>query len=63
MRLGLVFRINSLNWIVTARYAEYNSRGPGGDKTGRVIWAKQLTDEELKKFTLENILGAWKPDK
>ncbi|MBK9571081.1 MAG: pectin esterase [Chitinophagaceae bacterium] len=47
----------------TARYAEYNSRGPGGDKTGRVKWAKQLTDEELKKFTLENILGAWKPDK
>ncbi len=47
----------------TARYAEYNSSGPGGNKEGRVNWAKQLTEEEAKKYTLKNIFGEWNPDK
>lgn len=46
----------------TARYAEYNSSGPGGNKESRVKWAKQLTDEDVKKYTLRNILGDWKPE-
>lgn len=47
----------------TARYAEYKSSGPGGDPSRRVKWAKQLNDEEAKKYTLNNILGTWDPEK
>ena len=46
----------------TARYAEYNSSGPGANPENRVKWARQLTDEEAKAYTLEKILGDWKPD-
>lgn len=47
----------------TARYAEYHSTGPGAHPAQRVNWAKQLTDEEVKKFTIANILGPWQPEK
>jgi pectinesterase len=47
----------------TARYAEYNSSGPGGNASGRVIWSKQLTEAALKKYTIANILGTWNPNK
>jgi pectinesterase len=47
----------------TARFAEYNSSGPGANKDARVKWTKQLTDEEVKQYTLKNILGEWNPDK
>lgn len=47
----------------TARYAEYNSSGPGANPAARVKWSKQLTEEEAKKYTLKNILGEWNPDK
>ena len=46
----------------TARYAEYKSRGPGANPSARVKWAKQLNDEEVKRFTRKNILGEWNPD-
>jgi len=42
-------------------YAEYKSTGPGANPKKRVKWAKQLTDEEAKEFTLEKVLGDWKP--
>lgn len=45
----------------TARYAEYNSTGPGANPAARVKWARQLTDEEVKRFTIKNILGEWNP--
>ena len=45
----------------TARFAEYNSRGPGANPIGRVKWAKQLSEEESHKYTLPQILGEWKP--
>jgi pectinesterase len=47
----------------TARYAEYNSSGPGANPGARVKWSRQLTDEEVKRFTLKNILGDWDPEK
>lgn len=47
----------------TARYAEYNSSGPGANPAARVKWSKQLTEEEAKNYTLKNILGEWNPDK
>ncbi len=47
----------------TARYAEYNSSGPGANKVSRVKWAKQLSDEEVKKYAIKNILGEWNPEK
>lgn len=43
----------------TARYAEYKSTGPGANPSARVLWSKQLTDEEVKRFSLKNILGEW----
>lgn len=45
----------------SARYAEYKNDGPGADTSKRVGWSRQLTDESVKLFSIENILGAWKP--
>ena len=47
----------------TARFAEYNSSGPGANSAARVKWAKQLTEAEVKKYTMKNILGDWDPEK
>jgi len=45
----------------TARYAEYNSTGPGANAPARVKWSSQLKAEEVKKITIKNILGNWTP--
>jgi pectinesterase len=48
----------------TARYAEYQSTGPGANPGKRAAWSKQLTNEQAAKFTIENILGGndkWNP--
>lgn len=47
----------------TARYAEYNSMGPGANAKARVPWSKQLSEEEVKKYTIKNIFGEWNPYK
>ena len=47
----------------TARYAEYKSTGPGANPAARVFWSRQLTDEEVKMYTIKNILGEWNPEK
>ncbi len=50
----------------TARYAEYQCTGPGAKIHGRVKWALQLTEAEVKVYTLKNILGGndhWNPFK
>jgi pectinesterase len=49
----------------SAYYAEYNSHGPGGKMDKRVKWAKILTEEESKEYTIENVLKGndnWKPN-
>ena len=53
---------NSANEL-TARYAEYNSTGPGGSSQKRVSWSKQLTNEQALAYSNEKILGAWRPSK
>jgi pectinesterase len=43
----------------TAYYAEYKSSGAGGDSSQRVAWSHQLTEEERRQYTRQNILGNW----
>lgn len=43
----------------TTFYAEYKNAGPGANPEKRVNWSHQLSDEEAKNYTLENILGDW----
>jgi pectinesterase len=48
----------------TARYSEYKSTGPGAKREARVDWSHQLSEEEAKRYTIENILGGedhWNP--
>jgi pectinesterase len=48
---------------LTARYAEYNSTGPGGSPQKRATWSKQLTSEQVLGYSNEKILGTWRPSK
>lgn len=41
----------------TTFYAEFNSKGSGAESSRRVPWSHQLTKEEKKKYTMQNILG------
>ncbi len=43
----------------TTFYAEYKNTGEGADTKNRVNWSHQMTDNEAKKYTIENILGSW----
>jgi pectinesterase len=48
----------------TARYAEFNSTGPGASPTNRPDWTKQLSDADAKKITVAQVLGGadgWNP--
>lgn len=42
-------------------YAEYDSYGPGANPAGRVDFSHQLTEEEAREYTLENVLQGWIP--
>lgn len=44
----------------TARYAEYESFGPGAAPAARAAWSKQLSDAEAKAITVETVLRGWK---
>ncbi|MBT1703930.1 pectinesterase family protein [Chryseosolibacter indicus] len=49
----------------TTFYAEYKSTGKGASPGTRVQWSKQLTRQEVAKYTTFNILGGidkWKPE-
>lgn len=43
----------------TAFFAEYKNSGAGSVETTRVEWSHQLTPDQAKKYTLQNILGEW----
>ncbi len=48
---------------LTARYAEYGNFGPSAPAGKRVKWAKELTPDEVKKYTLVIVLRGWDPGK
>jgi pectinesterase len=41
----------------TAFYAEYKNTGIGANTSQRVAWSHQLTDEQARQYTIENIFG------
>jgi pectinesterase len=45
----------------TTRYAEYQDYGPGAQPASRVSWSHQLSDEEVKKYNLKNVMNGWQP--
>lgn len=45
----------------TTRYAEYKSYGASVAPSKRITWSKQLTDEEVKRYTLKTVFGNWDP--
>src|SRR5439155_15403185 len=50
----------------TARFAEYQSIGPGANPNARVQWSHQLTPDEAAKYTLQNIFAGsdrWTPQR
>lgn len=46
----------------TAYYAESGSKGEGGKTSKRINWSHQLTQKDLKNYTLEKILDGWHPN-
>ena len=52
---------NNTDNYKTTRYSEYKNYGPSSDPLKRITWAKQLTDEESKKYTIANVLNGWNP--
>jgi pectinesterase len=49
------------SWCADVYYAEFNNTGPGWQPKSRVPWAKILDDAEGESWTVERVLGAWKP--
>ena len=45
----------------TARFAEFNSSGPGGSKDQRAPWAKQLNESDAKEYSIEKVVDRWDP--
>jgi pectinesterase len=48
----------------TARYAEFNSKGPGASPKTRVAWSRQLTKSQAKEITAKKVLAGqdgWNP--
>jgi len=44
----------------TAFYGEYKNTGPGANSSSRVEWSHQLSEDEVKEYSLEKIFGDWK---
>jgi pectin methylesterase-like acyl-CoA thioesterase len=52
---------NNTDNYKTTRYSEYKNYGPSAGTSKRVEWARQLTDDEAKKYTLTNVFNGWNP--
>ena len=48
---------------ISARYAEFNSCGPGANSKERTKWTKQLSEVEARQLTIKKVLGNWEPVK
>lgn len=46
----------------TAVYAEYNSKGEGGNVSERVRWSKQLSKKQAKAYNIPDIFSGWQPN-
>ncbi|MEI9945750.1 MAG: pectinesterase family protein [Chitinophagaceae bacterium] len=53
---------NNTDYYKTTRFAEYKNYGPTTGSEARVSWSKQLTNEEVKKYTFKNVFQEWKPE-
>lgn len=42
----------------TARFAEYHCTGPGADRSHRVAWSRELTDEQAAACTVKNVFAS-----
>ena len=38
-------------------YAEWRCEGPGADRSGRVAWSRELTDDEVTAYTIQRIFA------
>ncbi|HYO20874.1 MAG TPA: pectinesterase family protein, partial [Flavisolibacter sp.] len=45
----------------TTKYAEHRNFGPGANVAGRIAWSRQLSEEEVKVYTLTDVLNGWNP--
>lgn len=52
---------NNTDNYKTTRFAEYKNYGASAEPGKRVNWARQLTDEEARSVTPENIFNDWIP--
>lgn len=52
---------NDTHRTATARYAEFENKGPGAATAKRATWAKQLTPDEAKLITVKAVLSGWDP--
>jgi pectin methylesterase-like acyl-CoA thioesterase len=49
------------NSLDTARFAEYETTGPGASPTTRVPQSRQLSEAEAAAYTVDNIFETWTP--
>jgi pectin methylesterase-like acyl-CoA thioesterase/dienelactone hydrolase len=52
---------NNTDNHLTTRYSEYHNLGPSSDLSKRPDWTTELTAEEVKKYTLLNVMRGWNP--
>ncbi|HVS98869.1 MAG TPA: pectate lyase [Puia sp.] len=45
----------------TARYAEFDDKGPGAQTASRVPWSRQLTPAQAEQITPRTVFGDWNP--
>ena len=50
---------NNTDNYKTSRYAEYENYGPSANPSKRVSWSRQLTEAEVKNYTIKNIFRNW----
>ncbi len=52
---------STTEWCNSTFYAEYNNSGPGWVPSKRPAWTHVLSASQGAQWTVESVLGAWKP--